>query len=681
MPTHQSMLSFSEKLGYKHKSGCCFGFTIRWIEADILDEEELFHARVKHIEKKEATLARDIQTARAKKEKNLTKKDKELLEIPSFFESLELFQQSQFYTPLFGVSQSQLNIEEISQVASCDKIIAQGGLKKIHSEVLFSSMKDLEKYLSELSQVLEQVTPKSHKPIGIILGNSDHAIGLTYRPQTGWKFMNVNSYPSKAVSKENNTEVANKIFNCLTEEGDSFLALNVKIVTTRNDPRCLNLEKKLNAFKIRNQPPIISGEVSRKESAKLAFIAAREDDLYTIDELYIRQFDFKRVTDTPYGLLEVASLYGHTEMIDKLIEYGAPVDGIDDKEPPLFLVAQRGDVGNLNKLIQHGADVNKKYGDITPIYIAAQNGYIEVVEELIKSGADIHEKTQQYATPLHIAAQNGHVEIVAKLITHGALIEEGAINGHTPLDLAAFKGHIHVVKKLIEHGADSLQLIMLATKKGNTDVILTLAKSEMVDFNVTRDDGATPLFLAALNGHEQVVEALLNNGADSNKAMEAERLTFLRLSPKDKKQQIRQLTEDKLKSNSRVLSITPLEIAKAMGHQNIVEMILLNQLKIQGPAGVCLVKELARLKHGEHNKWNPYYMNCGKKYNQIIEALEQTIDIKTALRDRESPLFRAVNMHRHNPRYISEFGFHKTKTLKEVEIALHENTGNPISSS
>ena len=57
--------------------------------------------------------------------------------------------------------------------------------------------------------------------------------------------------------------------------------------------------------------------------------------------------------------------------------------------------------------------------------------------------------------------------------------------------MAAWNGHEAVVKALIEAGAD---------------------------VNKARDDGWTPLYTAASNGHEAVVKALIEAGADVNKA-------------------------------------------------------------------------------------------------------------------------------------------------------------------
>ncbi|MGB0749576.1 MAG: ankyrin repeat domain-containing protein [Magnetospiraceae bacterium] len=75
-----------------------------------------------------------------------------------------------------------------------------------------------------------------------------------------------------------------------------------------------------------------------------------------------------------------------------------------------------------------------------------------------------------------------------------ALLEGGAVEardgyGQTPLILAAVKGHGDIVDYLISRGAK---------------------------LNVTAKHGMTPLMLASLNGHGDIVKSLLKAGADQS---------------------------------------------------------------------------------------------------------------------------------------------------------------------
>ena len=74
--------------------------------------------------------------------------------------------------------------------------------------------------------------------------------------------------------------------------------------------------------------------------------------------------------------------------------------------------------------------------------------------------------------------------------------------GATPLFIAAQNGHLDVVRHLVEVGADK---------------------------DKARDDGATPLYIAAENGHLDVVRHLVEVGADKDKALQL-RTAILMLS-------------------------------------------------------------------------------------------------------------------------------------------------------
>ena len=71
------------------------------------------------------------------------------------------------------------------------------------------------------------------------------------------------------------------------------------------------------------------------------------------------------------------------------------------------------------------------------------------------------------------------------LIELGADVNKRRDNGVTPLSIAALEGHEAVVRALLELGAD---------------------------LNETEDNGGRPLYMAAQNGHEAVVRMLIEAG-------------------------------------------------------------------------------------------------------------------------------------------------------------------------
>jgi ankyrin repeat protein len=124
-----------------------------------------------------------------------------------------------------------------------------------------------------------------------------------------------------------------------------------------------------------------------------------------------------------------------------------------------------------------------------PLYYAAYCGFHEIVEHLAL-------KYPQYAnaigggagTALHTASHAGHVEVVRSLLKCGVDVDARGRWGRSPLQ-SAIQGHLNVVQCLLDHGADA---------------------------NFQDDDHMTPLALAALRGQLEIVRVLLGQNVDVN---------------------------------------------------------------------------------------------------------------------------------------------------------------------
>eukprot|EP00644_Phytophthora_capsici_P013265 jgi/Phyca11/560975/estExt2_Genewise1.C_PHYCAscaffold_51083 len=121
----------------------------------------------------------------------------------------------------------------------------------------------------------------------------------------------------------------------------------------------------------------------------------------------------------------------------------------------------------------------------TALHIAASSGWQVGVTLLIAHGAN-----KYGTTTVHLAAQNGHSSIVLTLLDAGADVNACDDFGDTPL------------LRALRHGRSRIVKLLLQTSKN------------LVTIDAVDEDGATPLWLAAVMGHLDVVTFLAQQGAN-----------------------------------------------------------------------------------------------------------------------------------------------------------------------
>lgn len=85
---------------------------------------------------------------------------------------------------------------------------------------------------------------------------------------------------------------------------------------------------------------------------------------------------------------------------------------------------------------------------------AVRAGDTKKIEELLRSGENPNQQSYGGPAPLHIAAEKGNTQIAVLLINAGAQVNLTTDGGKTtPLTLAVINAHNEVVRLLLENGA------------------------------------------------------------------------------------------------------------------------------------------------------------------------------------------------------------------------------------
>jgi len=261
---------------------------------------------------------------------------------------------------------------------------------------------------------------------------------------------------------------------------------------------------------------VFAGSLMAADSVRPSIIdTAKNGDKAALRALIQKKVDVNAADADGSTALHWASYRDDVESADLLIRAGAKVNTANDLGvTPLWPASENGSSAMVRKLLEAGANPNAALlAGETPLMVGARSGNPEVVEQLLDKGANPNAHGSRGQTALMWAVAQKHPDVVKVLLAHHADIQ---LRSDVWTDVMAVPPHGYLgYNKAIPHGGETA--LMFAARVGDLDSakLLVAAGSHVNDTDAW---GVSATVLAAHSGFRDLVEFLLDKGADPNLA-------------------------------------------------------------------------------------------------------------------------------------------------------------------
>lgn len=306
------------------------------------------------------------------------------------------------------------------------------------------------------------------------------------------------------------------------------------------------------------------------------------------------------------------------------------------------------------KPLVHPTLINTKNPlDESPLKLACGNHAPHVIECVVDAGADINEHMGIYRyTALQVAAGAGYLPLVNRLLGDRAQLDAQASDGRTALFEATINDQKETAKVLIaagaklhlydEHGWTPLHVAAANGKEDLVEALLVFLYQSPEPLNAKTRTGFTPLYLACEKGILSIVRLLLSTPVDVNCANGQNQETALHvLARKNSIPLLKLLLEKKPTVDARTQSgHTPLFLAYLHGHIDASRLLFAAGANINAVCGreaetplypairsgrPGLIGELlaykAKVNVQNHSKATPLEVACESNNFDAAEAL------------------------------------------------------------
>ena len=220
--------------------------------------------------------------------------------------------------------------------------------------------------------------------------------------------------------------------------------------------------------------------------------------------------------------------------------------GFDRNETSLIVASRVGLPKVVRVLLEYGADKDARdtFG-WSPLEMASTTGHVEVIQVLLACGIDVNSRDSKGHTALHAASRTGQFAAARVLLEHNADVNAGRWDNQTPLHFAWNEA---VTRVLIENHANTNSKdtadrtpLHRALQLGRAEAVALVLLENGADVNSRDSDESTPLHIASGNGYFNLVRVLIQRGADVH---------------------------------ARSRGKTPVQLALAQGHRDVMQLLL-----------------------------------------------------------------------------------------------------------